>query len=393
MGENSDKYPECVEGIHYHDGQPVPVCIKIKDGKIEEIYSIAGSPESLPIVAPGLVDLQVNGYGGVDFNTIPFTEEDVLKAVTLLAQQGVTNFCPTLITNNNDAIKQAIKTINKACKKYPEVKSAIIGIHIEGPFISKEDGPRGAHNLDFVQAPDWELFQEWQNIAKGKIKILTLSPEWENAPEFIKKCVESGVIVSIGHTAASPEQIIDAVNAGASLSTHLGNAAHLMLPRHPNYIWEQMAQERLWASVIADGFHLPDSFLKVVFKMKSKKSILISDCTQFTGLPPGTYQSHIGGKVTLNNEGRLCLADKPALLAGSAQSLLWCINQVVKKNLLMFEEAWEKASLKPLELLCGKPLSAFQIGEPANLVLFEQNNKKIKILQTLLAGKVLFNHS
>ena len=95
----------------------------------------------------------------------------------------------------------------------------------------------------------------------------------------------------------------------------MGNAAHLMLPRHPNYIWEQLAQDQLWATVIADGFHLPDSFLKVVFRMKPETSILISDCTQFAGLPPGNYKSHIGGDVTLNSEGRLCMTDNPKLLA------------------------------------------------------------------------------
>ncbi|HPF50782.1 MAG TPA: amidohydrolase family protein [Draconibacterium sp.] len=380
-----------IEGLNYQSGQPIRV--EVRNGKINAISSFSGPVKQLPIVAPGLVDLQVNGYGGIDFNTIPFTENDVLRLVKKLAQQGITQFLPTIITNSDEAIKQGLKTIVQACKFYPEVNSVVAGIHLEGPFLSEEDGSRGAHDRNFVQKPDWNLFQEWQSAAEGKIKIITLSPEWEGAAEFIKKCFESGVIVSIGHTAASSEQIAEAVEAGARLSTHLGNGAQLMLPRHPNYIWEQLAQDQLWATVIADGFHLPDSFLKVVFRMKPETSILISDCTQFAGLAPGIYKSHIGGEVLLNPEGRLCMAENPELLAGSAQSLLWCVNQVIRKELLGFEQAWNRASLKPMELLTGKTQTAFEIGQPANLVLLSNETGEIEIQQTIGGGKILFSNS
>jgi len=380
-----------IEGLHYQSGQPIRV--EIRERKFNEIVPLAESDEQLPVLAPGLVDLQVNGYGGVDFNTVPFQVDDVYKSVKRLAGQGVTTFFPTLITNTDEAIRQGLQTVTEACKSDPLVNAAVGGIHLEGPFLSKEDGARGAHNRELVQEPNWDLFQKWQEIAEGNIKIITLSPEWKNAAEFIKKCSDSGVIVAIGHTAATPEQIEEAVKAGARLSTHLGNAAHLMLPRHPNYIWEQLAQDRLWATVIADGFHLPDSFLKVVFRMKPEASVLISDSTQFAGLAPGTYKSHIGGKVTLNTAGRLCMAENPKLLAGSAQSLLWCVNQVVTKELLSFEDAWNKASLKPLELLSGKKQTAFCVGDPANLVLLKKDAGKIEILKTIIGGEIIFGKS
>lgn len=390
MNKSNDNI-EYLEGLDYRNGKPIR--IEIKDGKISEVIDLPETEKYLPVIAPGLVDLQVNGYGGVDFNTVPFEVSDVYEAVKMLAKEGVTTFFPTLITNTDEAIRQGIQTIVSACKTYQEVDQAIGGIHLEGPFLSKEEGARGAHDPKLVQQPDWDLFQKWQEISEGKIKIITLSPEWEGANEFIRKCSESGVIVSIGHTAATPDQIDQAVKAGAKLSTHLGNAAHLMLPRHPNYIWEQLAHDELWATVIADGFHLPDSFLKVIFRVKSETSILISDCTRFAGLAPGTYESHIGGKVTLSPEGRLSMADQPKLLAGSAQSLLWCVKQVVKKELLPFATAWSKASVKPMELLSGKTYSPFQLGESANIVLFEYNQEEIKILQTFIAGKTLFTHS
>lgn len=380
-----------VEGLDYQSGQPIRV--EIRDGKVNAISSLSEPVKQLPIVAPGLVDLQVNGYGGIDFNTTPLHHDDIFIAITMLAKQGVTTFFPTLITNTDIAIRQALQTITQACKSDPVLGAAIGGIHLEGPFLSKEDGARGAHSRELVQQPDWKLFQSWQEIAEGRIQIITLSPEWEGAPEFIKKCSDNGVIVAIGHTAATPEQIQEAVQAGARLSTHLGNGAQLMLPRHPNYIWEQLAQDRLWATVIADGFHLPDSFLKVVFRMKPDTSILISDCTQFAGLAPGTYKSHIGGEVLLNSEGRLCMADNPRLLAGSAQSLLWCVNQSVGKELLSFEQAWNRASIKPMELLSGKTQTAFGIGEPANLVLLDNDAGEIKIQQTIVGGKIVFSES
>ena len=379
-----------IKGLDYQNGQPIR--IEIRDRKISSISSLPELSGQLPVVAPGLVDLQVNGYGGIDFNTIPFQIEDIYKSVKLLAGQGITTFYPTLITNTDSAIRQAFQTITSACKVYPVLETAIGGIHLEGPFLSREDGARGAHSQDLVKQPDWELFQEWQEIAEGRIRIITLSPEWEGASKFIKKCSDSGVIVAIGHTAATPEQIEEAVQAGARLSTHLGNAAHLMLPRHPNYIWEQLAQDRLWATVIADGFHLPDSFLKVVFRMKPETSILISDCTQFAGLAPGNYKNHIGGEVLLSSEGRLCMAENPKLLAGSAQSLLWCVNQVITKELLSFEDAWNKASLKPLELLTSKKRTAFELGEPANLVLLDNQGGEIKILKTIIGGEVVFSN-
>ena len=378
-----------VEGLDYQSGQAIRV--EFRNGKINSVDRLEGSEKPLPLIAPGLVDLQVNGYGGIDFNKIPFQADDVFHVVQKLATQGVTSFFPTLITNKNSSIREALQTIVSACKIDQLIETAIGGIHLEGPFLSEENGARGAHSLEFIQQPNWELFQEWQEIAEGKIRIITLSPEWEGVAGFIKKCTDSGVVVAIGHTAASPEQIAEAVQAGARMSTHLGNGAHLMLPRHPNYIWEQLAQDRLWATVIADGFHLPDSFLKVVFRVKPETSVLISDCTQFAGLFPGTYKSHIGGEVLLNSEGRLCMADNTDLLAGSAQSLLWCVNQVVKKGLLSFEQAWNSASAKPAELM-GEVHNFLKVGEPANMVLIEREADEIKVIKTIVGGEIIYSY-
>jgi N-acetylglucosamine-6-phosphate deacetylase len=179
--------------------------------------------ESLPWIAPGLVDLQINGYHGVDFNTIPIEMGSVEKVTRALWQEGVTSYYPTVITNGDESIEKALLSITEACSHDPVSNHGVAGIHLEGPFISPEDGPRGAHNRIYTKAPDWSLFQKWQEAAQGKIKIINLSPEWPESFVFIEKCVKQGVVVSIGHTAASAEQISKAVKAGAILSTHLGN--------------------------------------------------------------------------------------------------------------------------------------------------------------------------
>lgn len=376
-----------LRGTHFESGKGIE--IHIENGAISKIEDIA-LDESFHRLAPGLVDLQVNGYKGIDFNSGKLTKEEVAKVVQCLWEVGVTTFYPTLITNSDDTISRTIKVIVAACEEDKLVNDSIGGIHLEGPFLSSEEGPRGAHPLEHIKEPDWKLFKTWQKYAKGRIKLITLAPEREGANDFIEKCAASGVLVSIGHTAATPEQIKGAVKAGARMSTHLGNAAHLNLPRHPNYIWEQLASDDLWISLIADGFHLPESVLKVFMKVKPRMGVLVSDCTQFAGLPPGTYTSHIGGAIELNGEGRLFMKKNPELLAGSAQSLVHCIDHLVNSDLVSLPKAWHMASKKPLELI---NVQGYGLSEnsKADLVVFERKSNKIEIVQTIKSGEVVYS--
>lgn len=228
------------------------------------------------------------------------------------------------------------------------------------------------------------------HAAKAKIKILTLSPEWPGSLDFIKKCADSGVTVAIGHTAATPEQIKVAVSAGAKLSTHLGNGAHLMMRRHPNYIWEQLAQDNLWASRIADGFHLPPSVLKVIFKVKKEMAILVSDAVYLSGLPPGTYNTHIGGEVVLTSQGKLHLADNPNLLAGSVKMLKSGIENLVQEGICGFPDAWNAASILPA-LLMNLPIQkGLSIYSKADFVLIERQTNHWKVIQTVKHGKIVY---
>lgn len=379
-----------ITGKHYKSGQAVEV--KVENGVIKEITDTETrhQPEFLPWLAPGLIDLQVNGFGGYDFNTLPLPDNIAEQVTSRLLENGVTSFCPTIVTNSDQAIENAMNRLARMRAANAMVEKEIIGIHLEGPFISPEDGPRGAHNKDYVKAPDWDLFERWQKAAQGLIKIVTISPEWPDNTEFIRRCVKSGVKVAIGHTAATAEQITAAVKAGATMSTHLGNGAHVMMPRHPNYIWEQLAQDDLWSGIIGDGFHLPMSVLKVFLKVKADHAFLVSDAAYLSGMAPGCYKTHIGGQVVLTSEGRLHLAENPNLLAGSAQLQTKGIANLVGNKIKSLAEAWELASVRPAAFLGLPAERGLVVGAPADLVTFTYETH-IVVQQTYKAGVLVYD--
>ncbi len=373
----------------------LPVTITMNDGAIAAIAPIHpddvahGEADTLPFVGPGLVDLQINGYMGYDFNDSPVDPATVIAATRELWKEGVTTYYPTVTTNTDANIESGMRAIAQACELDADCARGIAGIHLEGPFISPIDGPRGAHKADYVVAPNWSAFQRWQEAAGGRICMVTLSPEWPEAAEFIASCTANGVKAAIGHTAATTEQIAEAIAAGATMSTHFGNGAHLQLPRHPNYLWDQLAADDLWAGLIADGFHLPASVLKVAMKMKGDRAILVSDAVHLGGLPPGTYHSRKRTYVVKTPEGRIHLADNPGLLSGSGQMLPWGIAHLVRNGLASLAEAWEMASIRPSKYMELPTAAGLEAGAPADVVIFEKINAGIRIMHTYKAGKEL----
>ncbi len=340
-------------------------------------------------IGPGLIDLQINGIDGIDFNDASLRPEDIETATSYLLSKGITTFFPTIITNADENVHAIIKTIVQASKKSKLVNACVGGIHIEGPFISKIDGARGAHDLQYIKAPDWEWVRKCQEIAEGMIKLITISPEWKGSSAFIHQCREHDILVSIGHSNASPEQIREAVTAGAGMSTHLGNGLLLMLPRHPNLLWEQLAHDGLFASIIADGFHLPDAFLKVVIKTKGSRAFLVSDSTCFSGMPPGVYQTHIGDEVVLEKGGRLAMKKSPDLLAGATKNLLENIQYLLGQKLLDLAEVWKMASLYPANFL-GMAGYGMLPDQPADLVVFDLKNEHISIQKVIKLGQLVY---
>ncbi len=347
------------------------------------------SREDMPFIGPGLIDLHINGVNGVDFNDTSLNDEGLLSATKYLLGMGVTEFFPTVITNSVHNTRQILSAIDKACLAQPLLDQCIGGIHLEGPFISRSDGYRGAHKKSYVMAPDWDLFCSFQRASGNRVRIISLSPEWDNAVDFIKRGKQEGLLVAIAHSRADTRQVQAAVEAGAGLSSHLGNSLPLMIPRHPNIIWDQLAEDRLYASIIADGFHLPDSFIRVVLKTKKKKTILVSDATHFSGLTAGIYETHIGNEVVLEEDGRLSIKGSGGLLAGATKLLTENVQYLISKKLADTGRAWYMASVGPAKLLGYENRQA--VSRSGDFVLFNIKDGRIVIYRVYKNGKPVWN--
>lgn len=337
-------------------------------------------------VSGGFFDIQINGFGGREFSSPRLTAEDVFRIAESLWRFGTTRFLPTLTTHSYDVLGHACRVLRDAVSQDSRLRARIPGLHLEGPYISPQDGPRGAHPLPHVRAPNWDEFARLQDAADGNICLITLSPEYENTPEFIRRAVKAGVVVAIGHTAADGEQIARAVDAGACLSTHLGNGAHPVLPRHPNYLWDQLAEDRLRASLIVDGRHLPPAFVKVAVRAKStQKCILISDLSGMAGLPPGQYQTDLCPLEVLD-DGCLVIAGQRTLLAGASRPIGQGIVNVVDFAGISLSDALAMAVENPAELLAVAP-ARIEAGAELDLVLFELRTQAGAWTPTALGGE------
>lgn len=293
---------------------------------------------------PGLLDLQVNGFGGIDFNAQDLTAERLSTALDALRATGVTRCLPTLITSSFDDFARNAGVIASVSS------AAIPGIHMEGPYLSPQEGARGAHPLQRLAAATREDFERRQSAAGGLIRLVTLAPEVPGALTLIEHLAASGVRVALGHTAATPAQIADAISAGATLATHVGNGCAQMLPRHPNVIWEMLSADALFASLIVDGHHLPAATVKAMVRAKGKdRTILISDAIAAAGCGPGRYT--IGGVTCdLGEDGRVSLPDTP-YLAGSSLRLNDAVANTARIAGLPIEDAAAMASTIPAAYL------------------------------------------
>jgi N-acetylglucosamine-6-phosphate deacetylase len=296
------------------------------------------------VESPGFFDLQLNGFAGVDFNDPGVTSEEVSRALEAVRRTGVTRCLPTVITSSTEDFALCARAI--VSSGHP----GVAGLHMEGPYISPEDGPRGAHPRAWVRDASVDDFERRQEAAQGRIRIVTLAPEVPGALGLVEHLVERGVRVALGHSAASPEAIADAVSAGAGISTHLGNGCADTMPRHPNPIWTQLADDRLVAGLIVDGIHLPPDMVKVMVRAKTPaRCILVTDAVTCAGCAPGRYR--IGTlEVELSAERRVWSATS-GTLAGSALLLPDAVANLCRFTGLSLEEALPLASVQPAAFL------------------------------------------
>lgn len=353
---------------------------------IQSVDPLLAPSDDKVYVAPGWIDLQVNGFAGVDYNSPSASHEAIADSIRAMFRTGVTRFFPTVITGGPDDMLGALRNLADARESIPQ-GAAMEAFHVEGPYISPEDGPRGAHPQRWVRPPDLDEFHRFQDAARGNVRLMTLSPEWPEAPNFIESVVREGVVISIGHTRATSEQIATAVSAGATLSTHIGNGAHSVLPRHPNYIWDQLADDRLAASFIVDGIHLQKPFLTVALRAKGmERSILVTDAVMPAGCAPGPYklgevdvELHADGSVRLKGGTRL---------AGSALRMDHAIRNVIQLAGLNLRDAVAMANRNPARV--GRIASrqrGLNTGERADLVRFRYDKNEVHVIETYLAGK------
>ncbi len=338
---------------------------------------------------PGFIDIQVNGFCGIDFNQPNFKGDDLVEACRKLLETGVTAFCPTLITADYSRLANNITEIRKACRKHPLVRSMVLGVHLEGPFINPEDGPRGAHPRAQVAHPDWVEFKRLLELGQGLVRMVTIAPEMPGGLAFIQKAYNAGLKVGIGHCAPKPEVVDQAVAAGAGISTHLGNGTHQMLDRHNNYFQKQLAHDGLMASIICDGIHLPDYFVKNVVRAKGRsKIVLITDATAASYAGRGRYS--LGDlEVEADDDGALRLAGTP-YLTGSTLTMDRAIGNCAEFAAIPLAAAIKMATANPAKLfeeISGK----LEQGRRADLVLYRAKGKQIKIEQVYLAGRLVFS--
>lgn len=300
------------------------------------------------MTSAGFCDLQVNGFAGVDFNDPAVTPSQVRQAASAMEATGVTLFLATLISSPIDRFASSARAILSAGV------SALAGLHMEGPYISPEDGPRGAHERGDVTAASVDDVKRRQEAADGRIRLVTLAPEVPGALAVVDYLIQTGVRVAIGHTAATADELREAIARGATLSTHLGNGCAMMLPRHPNVLWEQLAADELMASFIVDGHHLPPATVKAMMRAKTpSRCLLVTDATSAAGLPPGDYA--LGRvRVRLDATGRVAVPGGP-MLAGSALTMDRAVGNTVHATGLPLDAVLPMATVLPASYLGLQP--------------------------------------
>jgi N-acetylglucosamine-6-phosphate deacetylase len=374
--------PKSVTGRDPHSGEPLK--ISIDNGRIQSIDP--GPADERAWLSAGFIDLQVNGYLGSDLNSGVLDPEVVISLTRKMAATGVTTYLPTIVTASEERITAALRTIAEARRASPLVAHAVPFIHVEGPYISPEDGPRGAHAREHVRPASLGEFDRWQAASGNLVGMVTISPHREDALEYISVLSARGIVMAIGHSDATPAQIHAAADAGATLSTHLGNGLGSPLPRHPNLLWAQIAEDRLTACFIADGHHLPADTLKVMLRAKGiDRSVLVSDTVALGGMPVGIYDAGVvGGRVEVTADGRVMSASGGRFLAGAYCPLMDCIAHVANMKDFSLRDAVGMATENPGRFVGGR--GKLRVGADADLVRFHWDSPAAKLqIQTVLA--------
>jgi N-acetylglucosamine-6-phosphate deacetylase len=372
------------------NGQEISLHIKGESiSRIEPFSRRTGLGKGAPdlYIAPGFFDPQVNGFAGVDFNAKDLGPADIHRAARAISATGVTTFFATLITASFERLLHQLKILKNAIENDPFVSRMCRGIHLEGPYISPKEGPRGIHPSQFIRPPRWDEFEKLQEASGGKIRLITLAPEKEGCLDFIEKAVSRGVLVAIGHTEASEGTLEDARKAGAKLSIHLGNGMGTDFPRYRNPFQKQLAMDDLMATLIVDGIHLPDYVVKNIVRAKGPEHILLcTDAISAAAQSPGAYRL-ADLEVVAEEDGRTRQV-RTDRLAASTLSIPKAIANVIKFSGVNLGTAIKMATENGRKLF-PEIIGKMEVDQPADFVLFRYTGE-LKIERTYLKGEMIW---
>jgi N-acetylglucosamine-6-phosphate deacetylase len=363
------------------DVHGVPRDVMVVDGRVVDGSTPASDAPVLDatglVVAPGLVDLQVNGACGVDVTAHP---ERLWEVAAALPAYGVTSFLPTVITAAPEQRQRALATLRDAQERRG---ARPLGLHLEGPMLAPER--KGAHPDRWLRAPDERLVDRWSREAG--VVVVTVAPELPDASEVIRSLVGRGVVVSIGHTSATTTQVEAAIRAGASCVTHLFNAMPPLGHREPGPVGTALGDDRLVAGVIADGHHVDPLTLRVAWRcLGPDRFLAVSDTTAALGLPDGA--TLLGEQDVVVAEGTVRLPD--GTLAGSAASLLDCVGVLLRTTGCTLADAITTATTTPARVLGDRRLGRLDDGCHGDLVLLDHDpaSDRLDLVASVVAGRV-----
>lgn len=325
----------------------------------------------------GLFDLQVNGFAGIDFNSGSVDPGALDHALEAMISTGVTACLPTVITAGEDLLEARCAALDRAVSQSRLGPLMVPGYHLEGPFLNPADGYAGCHPPDAMRLPDVRLVERLSRTLTRPIVLVTMAPELQGSGEFIRAMVGEGRVVAIGHSAADFATVIAAADAGARLSTHLGNGLPPHLRKLDNALFAQLAEDRVAASFIADGIHLPPSALKSLLRAKGvERSILVTDAVSAAGMEPGTYP-FAGTRVELSPDGSVRVPGS-RYLAGSALVLDQAVRNLVAWGLATAENALRMASDNPRRAM-EAAVAAHASAQPEGTVLWSGDLRPIAV--------------
>ena len=357
--------------------------IKFGDGSLESMQPI-DSVDAAGVhlwLTPGLFDIQMNGMLGHNLSNENLDIDKIAAINSGLEQHGVLRWCPTICSTPSEVVDHNLRVINQAVEQ--NAAPGIYCVHLEGHYVSTEEGYRGVHLPRFQRDPDPEEFDRWQKIAGGRIGLFSLAPERAGALAFISKLRAEGVKVGLVHHHADHQTVRAAAAAGADLSSHLINGCASMIHRQHNIIWSQLSLDELWASFIADGYHIPHYTLRAVIKAKGiERSILISDLSSLSGMPDGEYAAN--EMTVVLKDGGLWVKDKGTnLLSGAAKTLDLDVEYLTNKSGFPLEQSLIMATTNPARYFGIEQQMQIYPGKRAPLAVFSWEKGRFQVHEIL----------